>query len=159
MTQEQKQEFTRRISQENHSGLILVLCDMFELYVDDAETAYKNKEEDRYLFNMEQARRTMQELIGCFSQDNVCGRNVIAIFRFIYGKLVRSQIRRKPDELDRCVQMMKKLRTGFVHLHEMDPEDAVMQNVHQVYAGLTYGKGTLNESIQGVNYETRGYQV
>ncbi len=25
MTQEQKQEFTRRISQENHSGLILVL--------------------------------------------------------------------------------------------------------------------------------------
>ena len=101
----------------------------------------------------------MQELIGCFSQDNVCGRNVIAIFRFIYGKLVRSQIRREPDELDRCLQMMKKLRTGFVHLHEMDPEDAVMQNVHQVYAGLTYGKGTLNESIQGVNYETRGYQV
>ena len=25
MTQEQKQEFTRRISQENHTGLILVL--------------------------------------------------------------------------------------------------------------------------------------
>ena len=72
MTQEQKQEFTRRISQENHSGLILVLCDMFELYVDDAETAYKNKEEDRYLFNMEQARRTMQELIGCFFLFFVC---------------------------------------------------------------------------------------
>ena len=88
---------------------------MFELYVDDAETAYKNKEEDRYLFNMEQARRTMQELIGCFSQDNVCGRNVIAIFRFIYGKLVRSQIRRKPDELDRwdlciCMRWIRKMR-------------------------------------------------
>ena len=34
-----------------------------------------------------------------------------------------------------------------------------MRNVHQVYAGLTYGKGTLNESIQGVDYGTRGYQV
>ena len=49
--------------------------------------------------------------------------------------------------------------SDFVHLHELDNEGAVMQNVHQVYAGLTYGKGTLNESIQGVNYEKRGYQV
>ena len=36
MTQEQKQEFTRRISQENHSGLILVLCDIFHTYGMDA---------------------------------------------------------------------------------------------------------------------------
>jgi flagellar protein FliS len=55
--------------------------------------------------------------------------------------------------------MVDDLRVGFVHLHELDNEGAVMQNVHQVYAGLTYGKGTLNESIQGVNYEKRGYQV
>lgn len=36
MTQEQKQEFTRRISQENHTGLILVLCDIFHTYGNDA---------------------------------------------------------------------------------------------------------------------------
>ena len=39
MTQEQKQEFTRRISQENHSGLILVLCDIFHTYGMDAMAA------------------------------------------------------------------------------------------------------------------------
>ena len=41
MTQEQKQEFTRRISQENHSGLILVLCDIFHTYGMDAMAAYE----------------------------------------------------------------------------------------------------------------------
>ena len=41
MTQEQKQEFTRRISQENHSGLILVLCDIFHTYGVDAMAAYE----------------------------------------------------------------------------------------------------------------------
>ena len=127
MTQEQKQEFTRRISQENHSGLILVLCDIFHTYGMDAMAAYEAE-------NM-------------------------TTYRFIYGKLVRSEVRRQPDELDRCVQMVDDLRVGFVHLHELDNEGAVMQNVHQVYAGLTYGKGTLNESIPGVNYEKRGYQV
>lgn len=159
MTQEMKQEFTRRVSQENHSGLILVLCDIFHTYGNDAMTAYEAGNETAYLQNIEQARRTMQELIDCFSKEDPLGRNVISIFRFIYGKLVRSEVRRQPDELDRCVQMVDDLRVGFVHLHELDNEGAVMQNVHQVYAGLTYGKGTLNESVQGVNYESRGYQI
>lgn len=159
MTQEQKQEFTRRISQENHSGLILVLCDIFHTYGSDAMAAYAADDRAAYLQNIGQARRTMQELIDCFSKEAALGRNVIAILRFIYGRLVRSEVRRQPDELERCVQMVDDLRVGFVHLHELDNEGAVMQNVHQVYAGLTYGKGTLNESIQGVNYENRGYQI
>lgn len=159
MTQEMKQEFTRRVSQENHSGLILVLCDIFHTYRNDAMTAYEAGNETAYLQNIELARRTMQELIDCFSKEDALGRNVIAILRFVYGKLVRSEVRRQPDELDRCVQMVDNLRVGFAHLHELDNEGAVMQNVHQVYAGLTYGKGTLNESVQGVNYESRGYQI
>lgn len=159
MTQEMKQEFTRRVSQENHSGLILVLCDIFHTYGNDAMTAYEAGNETVYLQNIELARRTMQELIDCFFKEDALGRNVIAILRFVYGKLVRSEVRRQPDELDRCVQMVDNLRVGFAHLHELDNESAVMQNVHQVYAGLTYGKGTLNESVQGVNYESRGYQI
>lgn len=159
MTQEQKQEFTRRISQENHSGLILVLCDIFHTYGNDAIAAYEADDRMAYLQNIGQARRAMQELIDCFSKEDPLGRKVIAILRFIYGKLVRSEVRRQPDELERCVQMVDDLRVGFVHLHELDNEGAVMQNVHQVYAGLTYGKGMLNESVQGVDYGTRGYQV
>mgnify|MGYP002520656052 FL=1 len=159
MTQEQKQEFTRRISQQNHSGLILVLCDIFHTYGNDAIAAYEADDRMAYLQNIGQARRAMQELIDCFSKEDPLGRNVIAILRFIYGKLVRSEVRRQPDELERCVQMVDDLRVGFVHLHELDNEGAVMQNVHQVYAGLTYGKGMLNESVQGVDYGTRGYQV
>ena len=159
MTQEQKQEFTRRISQENHSGLILVLCDIFHTYGMDAMAAYEAENMTEYLQTIGQARRTMQELIDCFSREDALGKDVITIFRFIYGKLVRSEIRRQPDELDRCIRIVDQLRVGFVHLHEIDTEGAVMRNVHQVYAGLTYGKGTLNESIQGVDYGTRGYQV
>ena len=159
MTQEQKQEFTRRISQENHSGLILVLCDIFHTYGMDAMAAYEAENMTTYLQSIGQARRTMQELIDCFSGEDALGKDVITIFRFIYGKLVRSEIRRQPDEMDRCIHIVDHLRVGFVHLHEIDTEGAVMRNVHQVYAGLTYGKGTLNESIQGVDYGTRGYQV
>ena len=97
MTQEQKQEFTRRISQENHTGLILVLCDIFHTYGNDAIAAYEADDTTAYLQNIGQARRAMQELIECFSKEDPLGRNVIAILRFIYGKLVRSEVRRQPD--------------------------------------------------------------
>jgi len=63
MTQEQKQEFTRRISQENHSGLILVLCDIFHTYGMDAMAAYEAENMTTYLQTIGQARRAMQELI------------------------------------------------------------------------------------------------
>ena len=33
-----------------------------------------------------------------------------------------------------------------------------MKNTHQVYAGLTYGKGTLSESTMGDTYN-RGYKA
>ena len=56
-----------------------------------------------------------------------------------------------------CENMMDNLRTGFEKLHEIDDEGPVMQNAHQVYAGLTYGKGTLNESLEGADYSKRGF--
>ena len=159
MTKEQIQEFTRRISQENHSGLILVLCDMEHVYIHDALVAYEQGDFDAYLKNAELAKQCMHELITCFSSQDKLGRQVISIFRFLYGKLVRSVVQKKPDELDRCAGMVDNLRVGFEHLHTLDKEDPVMQNTHQVYAGLTYGKGTLQESVQGVDFEKRGYQV
>ncbi len=159
MTKEQIQEFTRRITQENHSGLILVLCDMEQVYLEDALHAYEQGEQSVYLKNAEMAKQCMHELITCFSSEDKLGRQVITILRFLYGKLARSVVRKEPDELDRCAGMIDNLRVGFEHLHTLDKEGPVMQNTHQVYAGLTYGKGTLQESIQGVNYESRGYQI
>ena len=159
MTKEQIQEFTRRITQENHSGLILVLCDMVHVYIADALASYEQDNIEDYQKNAELAKQCMNELISCFSPADALGRQVISIFRFIYGKLVRSTVVRKPDELDRCSAMVDNLRVGFEHLHTLDDEEPVMQNTHQVYAGLTYGKGTLQESVQGVDYKTRGYQV
>lgn len=159
MTKEQIQEFTRRISQENHSGFILILCDMIHVYVEDALHAYDEEDAVKYIRQMELAKQSLNELIACFAPGHALSRRVINILRFIYGKFVKSVVKGKPDELDRCLGMIDNLRVGFVKIHEMDPEGPVMTNTHQVYAGLTYGRGTLNESIQGVDYKNRGYQA
>ena len=159
MTREQINEFTLRTSQANHSGLILILFDMEKIYMTDALEAYSAGDEENYLRQLELARRVHNELMGCLNPKDAVAADVLRVFRFIYARMNSSVIRKKPDSLDRCQAMMDTLRGGFVHLHELDTEDAVMKNTHKVYAGLTYGKGVLTESVQGVDYSSRGYKI
>lgn len=158
MTREQIKEFTFRTTQENHSGLILVLFDVEKVYVNDALEAYEKGDEATYLRYMELAKKTHNELMSCINPKDELGRKVLAIFRFVYGKLVSSAVKRKPEELDRISGMMDNLRESFVHVHKLDKDGPVMKNTHQVYAGLTYGKGVLNESIQ-TDLSSRGFKA
>ena len=157
MTKEQIQEFTLRTSQENHSGLILVLTDIERVYLSEALSFYEASDADEYFRSVELAKRALNELIDCFNPGDLLAFRVISILRFIYDKLVMSAVKGIPQELDRCAQMLDNLRIGFVKLHEIDTEGPVMKNTHKVYAGLTYGKGVLNESVGGVNTASRGF--
>ena len=96
--------------------------------------------------------------MSCINPRDELGKKVLVIFRFIYDKLVSSEVKRKPDDLDRCKGMLDNLRVGFEKLHSIDDEEPVMKNAHQVYAGLTYGKGTLSESTLGDTYN-RGFMA
>ncbi|MBQ7707513.1 MAG: flagellar protein FliS [Lachnospiraceae bacterium] len=157
MTSELKKEFTLRISQANHSGLILILFDMEKVYVEDALNAYDKEDKDEYLKNINQANKVHNELMSAINPADEKGKTYLNILRYIYTKLIDSAVKRRPCELDRCQNMMDNLRIGFEKLHEIDDEGPVMKNAHQVYAGLTYGKGTLNESLSGADYSNRGF--
>ena len=159
MTKEQIREFTLRTSQANHSGLILVLTDILKVYLTDALEAYRVGSGEPYGSNLEMARRTLNELISCFNRKDALGYRVSSILRFVYKKLNNSVLTGSPDELDRCLGILDNLKVGFLHLHEIDTEGPVMKNTHQVYAGLTYGKGVVNESVQGVDISTRGFKA
>ncbi len=159
MTKEQIQEFTLRTSQSNHSGLILVLTDVLHVYISDAVEAYGLGAPEPFYNNLEMARRSLNELISCFDRRDPLGYRVSAILRFVYGKLNNSVLTGVPDELDRMLGILDSLKVAFEKLHEIDTDGPVMRNTHQVYAGLTYGKGTLNETVQGVDYSTRGFKA
>lgn len=159
MTKEQIKEFTLRTSQANHSGLILILTDMDKIYLDDAIKAYDAQDLEQYNKYMELARKTHNELMSAMNPNDALGRRVLGILRYIYKCMVSSQVKRKPQDLERCMGMMDTLKVAFEHLHSLDEEGPVMKNTHRVYAGLTYGKGVLNESLGSADYSNRGFTV
>lgn len=157
MTKEQIQEYTLRISQANHSGLILVLTDICITYINDSIKCYADSDAIGYKSNIDQALKAQNELIDCFNPADTLGREVVVLLRYIYGRLVSSQVKSRPVDLEATVDMLGRLKVSFEKLHEIDDEGPVMKNTHQVYAGLTYGKGSLNESVAGADVASRGY--
>lgn len=158
MTKEQIKEFTLRTTNSNHSGLILVLFDVVNVYISDSISAYNAGDADGYLKSIRLAKKAHNELMSSINPGDALGKKVLAIFRFIYGKLASSEAKRQPVDLDRCLGMLDNLKVGFEKLHSIDTEGPVMKNTHQVYAGLTYGKGTLSESTMGDTYN-RGFKA
>lgn len=159
MTKDQIKEFIFRTSNANHSGLMIILFDMERIYLEDAISNYTNGDMDEYLHNMDFARRVHNEIMSGVNPKDNNGRKYLSILRFIYTKLIASCVKRKPVELDRCKIMMDNLREGFVAINKIEAEEPVMKNAHKVYAGLTYGKGVLNESISGTDYSKRGFKA
>ena len=48
--------------------------------------------------------------------------------------------------LTRIISMLNKLQKSFEELSKTDTSGKAFKNAQEVYAGLTYGRGTLNES-------------
>lgn len=64
MKKEQIMDFTRRISQSNRGGLVIVIYDIFFAYIEDAKEAYDNKEWENYKTALRNATKAVSELMS-----------------------------------------------------------------------------------------------
>lgn len=159
MTKEQINEFTLRTTQANHSGLVIILFEIEDIYLDDAMVCYNNADLDGFLRNLEMAKRAHHELISSMNTEHATGYKVWNILRYTYKLLIQSSAKKDASGLDRVKAMLCKLKASFAVISEKDTEPPVMKNTHQVYAGLTYGRGKLNESYGAADYSNRGFRI
>ena len=157
MTREEIQTYTMQITQANASALLCVAYDLWEHFADEAEAAYENAQTEAYQNACRKLQRTNQEIIAMLNRENACARDVRAIHFYLNQCIVTCMVKRQPVELDRMKQMVQKLHQSFLKLSSQDTEAPLMSNTQQVYAGLTYGKGTLNESMDPLAVKDRGY--
>ena len=77
MKKEQIMDFTRRISQSNRGGLVIVIYDIFFAYIEDATEAYNDEKWENYKMALRNASKAVSELISSldFSYD-ACKGNV-----------------------------------------------------------------------------------
>lgn len=158
MKKEQIVDFTRRISQCNKGGMIVIMYDIFFAYVDDTKCAYEAEDWEAYKEALRRGQRALDELIAALDFKYDLARNLYSIYVFCKDSLAKCMYKRKIDDMEDAERLMRRLYDGFVHAAEEDTSAPLMQNTQQVYAGYTYGRDDLVETCQDSDI-SRGFLV
>ena len=159
MTKEQIQTYTLRVSQASSCELIVILYDTIFEDVQTAKEAKANGDMETYRSDLKHAGHFLNELIQTLDFSVPLSYNLMSLYIYVNRQLTRAWAGGKEELLDDVVLVIEKLRAGFDGIKEQDKEGPVMQNVQQVYAGLTYGRGSLNESYLSPQDYNRGFRA
>lgn len=157
MDNELKQDFTRRLSQCNQGGMIVIIYDIFFAYTEDAKRAWKGSEREEYKKAIRNAQRALDELIQALDLSYELARTLRPLYVYCKEALARTLYENRLDALEEAESIMKRLYESFVKVAELDTSQPIMSNTQQVYAGMTYGKTSLNENL--INDNHRGFFV
>ena len=95
MTNEQKRDFTLRISQANKSALVVILYDIFLAYAKEAEEA--SPAESAFHIAIANARGALSELIDSLRMEYDIAQSTYQLYRFVERELIRADIKRSTE--------------------------------------------------------------
>lgn len=147
MTKELKQEFTLRITQANKTQLITILYEMVLLYLDEAKEALDAQDKAAYRNAIRKIRECMNELTMSLHLEYELAQNLLQLYLFINSELVQASRHFEKENLLHVESVIRKLHGAYKQIETQDKSRPVMANTQTVYAGLTYGRNTLTESI------------
>ena len=158
MKKEKKQEFTLRITRANKTQMIVILYDMVLTYLEDAIEAFEKNNHKEYRWNIDRAKDCIDELLNSLHMEYEIAGMLKGLYFFYKRELTTAAVRMKKEMLLPVIQMIKELKDSYEQVATQDTSAPIMENTQTIYAGLTYGKDSLNVDLsdQGLN---RGFCV
>ncbi len=158
MDKEKKQEFTVRITNANRSELVVILYDMTLVYIDEAKAFLKEGNQEQFREELKKAQDCVKELISALDKQYEIASELARLYLYVNRTLAKVMV--KPEEalIVSAENVIKGLRESFEQVAKQDDSPALMGNAQEIYAGLTYGKNSLNENLSDEG-ASRGFFV
>lgn len=156
MKQEQIKDFTRRISQCNKGGMIVIIFDILFAYIEDAKEAHKAGDYAGFKEAVNKAGRAVNLLSGALDFQYDIAKQLYALYVFAAESMAKAIIKNRTQELEDASTVLTDLYEAFQEAAKQDQSNPLMQNAQQVYAGITYGKNDLTETFQELE-TSRGF--
>ena len=148
MDDTKKREFAMRITNSNRSGLVVILYEMLFEYLTDAKTAMQNADFEETKTQLRHADDVLKELCDSLNFQYAISGNLFAIYTYCRKNLARAIYQNRPDGILETSKRMHELYEAFCEVQKQDTSLPLMQHAQKIVAGMTYGRGHLNESIQ-----------
>lgn len=159
MTKEALQGYTARITQASKSELIVIIYELIISNTKEAIKAYNSKDFVTFDKELKQAQTFLRELMVALDYSYQLSFDLLSLYIFVNKQFITAIIKKKPDTLESAISILEKLLIGFEGVSKEDTSGPMMYNTQQLYAGLTYGKGTLNETYIDPDDRNRGFII
>lgn len=160
MDKEKKQMYSARVAQANASELVVITYEIIEDCIEEAEELLKKSTDmDIYEQEIERARKLLNELMGSLDYRHRISYELLNLYRYADREMTAAFYEKKEEPLNHAKKVLSILKDGFVEVAKEDTREPVMENAQKLYAGLTYGKHSLNEVFVNVNEENRGFRA
>jgi flagellar protein FliS len=157
MKREAIQVFATRVTQASKSELIVILYEMILTEIMEAKEAYEKGDLIVFDKELKKSQKYVNELINALDYKYPISYDLLNLYLYTNKRIITAIIKRNPVSLDSAISVLKKLLTGFEGVSKEDKSGPMMRNTQQLYAGLTYGKGKLNETYIDPSNRNRGF--
>ncbi len=159
MIKERLQEFTARITQANRSELIVIMYDMVKADIEYAKELFSLGDITGFEKECRHAQKIMHELMSTLDYRYSISYDLLSLYSFSNKRLIAAYMKKDSKYLDGVDTVIDNLKEGFVAVSQQDVSEPLMKNTQQIYAGLTYGRKSLNESALAFNDANRGFMA
>ncbi|SHI25941.1 flagellar protein FliS [Butyrivibrio fibrisolvens DSM 3071] len=158
MTKEQISNYTRRISEANATQMITILYEMTLDYLRDAKKSLLERDYDTFERELTKAQNCISELMRSLNTKYGIANTFMQLYIFSKRHLVSAGIRRDVGFINDVINIFVKMRDCYRELEKLNQAASVITGAQQVFAGLTYSPGHLNEIVTDP-YTNRGYRA
>ena len=148
MEDSKKLDFQRRLSQCNRGEMIVIMYDILFAYLEDAGQAHDREDYESYKEALKKSQNALDMLMGALDFSYEISKELYRLYLTGKKHLARAIYENRTDGIQDAMQILKPLYDSFVQVAKSDTSAPLMRNTQQVYAGMTYGKTSLNETYE-----------
>ena len=152
------QEFQARIVAASQNDLVVINYEMLMAELDEAVELFDESNMAPFNRAMEKATRLLNELSFNLDFQYEISKDLMSLYIFVNKKLIEASQKISIKPIHTAQEVLNALLVGWKEAAKKEAKDTpLVQNSQQVYAGLTYGKGQLNETVY--SDRSRGFKA
>lgn len=141
-------DFQAKIVNADKGQLIIISYEMLIAEIEDAIVQIENGKEAEFSRVMVRAHKILRELSSNLDFQYDISKDLMSMYIYINKKFIDASIKCEKESLNEAKRILTILLNGWKEAETKESiNEPLIENGQKVYAGLTYGKGTLNEMV------------
>lgn len=145
----EKEYLSNRIANANDAELVVIvyegLIDTLEEAMDDIKVGAYNKLNS----SVQKCREILAELLSTLEGDTEVANNLKNIYFYVNQLITEAENKKDIEKLQLAIKVITPIYEGWRELGEREGSQAIEQSSEapKIVAGMTYGKGQLNDYV------------